>query len=582
MSRKEKLESRGLYSIVLLIALCLFSMTVSAGTLSFYTPLLPNGWYSGQALAINNNGVVVGVGLDSTSNYRGFIYSAGTYTELLPPGWLYGSATAININDVVAGTGYDGSAHKSFIYSAGAYSPLLPTGWVDAEARAINDNGVIVGFGDDGSGKHRGFLYSGGAYTKLLPPGWNYALAMAINNNGVVVGLGNDGSVYKGFIYNAGAYTELLPPGWVDAAATAINDKGIVVGYGHDGTIGKGFIYDGVTYTPLLPPGWAGIDSAAINNNGVVVGRGYDGSVWTGFIYNDGLYAPLLPAGWEDSYPTGISDREIAVGWGSDGTTVRWFMASGSTPAGSGVTVQPIDPITGKTPVTITFTSVTTSGVTSLATTSTGTPPPAGFKLGDPPTYYSIETTAGYSGPIHICIDYSSISYGSEKDLKLFHWSSTTQSWQDVTDPGYPDTVKKIICGTITSFSFFGVFEPSYQYSFTGFLPPVENPPAVNAAKAKSTIPVKWQLADGNGGYISDLSAVTSITFQQIACSDLSTALTSEIQATASDDSGLHYDAAANQFVYNWKTNSTMVGKCYVLILKLNDGSQYRADFSLK
>ncbi len=120
------------------------------------------------------------------------------------------------------------------------------------------------------------------------------------------------------------------------------------------------------------------------------------------------------------------------------------------------------------------------------------------------------------------------------------------------------------------------------HYSFMGFLPPVDNPPVMNTAKAGQTIPVKWQLPDGKGGYVSDLGAVANITFQQTACSDLSAALTSEVTEASSGGSGLHYDAAANQFVYNWKTSLAMAEKCYVLTLRLNDGRQYQANLSLK
>jgi hypothetical protein len=108
------------------------------------------------------------------------------------------------------------------------------------------------------------------------------------------------------------------------------------------------------------------------------------------------------------------------------------------------------------------------------------------------------------------------------------------------------------------------------------------NPPVTKSAKAGSTVPVKWQLPDGQGGYISDLSVVVSITFQQVQCSDLSTSLTNEVPTTTSGGSGLHYDAITNQFIYNWKTKASMAGPCYGLILRLSDGSEYRAYFSLK
>ncbi len=115
-----------------------------------------------------------------------------------------------------------------------------------------------------------------------------------------------------------------------------------------------------------------------------------------------------------------------------------------------------------------------------------------------------------------------------------------------------------------------------------GFLPPVANPPALNAAKAGRTIPVKWQLPDGRGGYVGDLGAVTGIALEQVQCSDLSSVMTTEVTATASGSSGLRYDTTANQFVFNWQTGSTLACTCQVLVLKLDDGSEYFAHFALR
>src|SRR4030065_285475 len=76
----------------------------------------------------------------------------------------------------------------------------------------------------------------------------------------------------------------------------------------------------------------------------------------------------------------------------------------------------------GTAPVTITFSDVVEVGETTLTITPTGTPPPEGLKLGNPPQYYVIETTAVYSGPITICIDYSGIQFGGkEEKLELYH-----------------------------------------------------------------------------------------------------------------------------------------------------------------
>jgi hypothetical protein len=119
-------------------------------------------------------------------------------------------------------------------------------------------------------------------------------------------------------------------------------------------------------------------------------------------------------------------------------------------------------------------------------------------------------------------------------------------------------------------------------YDFVGFKPPIQNPSVVNILNAGRTVPVKWQIPNGKGGFISDLSVVTSIQFQKVACKDYNSGLENPVLAATSGSSGLGYDTTANQYIYNWKTDKSMAGGCYVLILRLNDSSEHRANFSLK
>ncbi|MBK9745767.1 MAG: carboxypeptidase regulatory-like domain-containing protein [Chloroflexi bacterium] len=133
----------------------------------------------------------------------------------------------------------------------------------------------------------------------------------------------------------------------------------------------------------------------------------------------------------------------------------------GYTPVGSNVSVQPIDSTTGMTPVTLIFSQITQSGTSSLITLPPGPPPPNGFKLGNPPTYYELTTSASFAGSIQVCIDYSAITVGNESRLKLFHLDHP--NWVDVTSLGYPDTTNNIICGTVTSLSPFAILEPENQ-----------------------------------------------------------------------------------------------------------------------
>jgi hypothetical protein len=132
---------------------------------------------------------------------------------------------------------------------------------------------------------------------------------------------------------------------------------------------------------------------------------------------------------------------------------------AGSTPAGSGVVTQPIDPVTGASPVTLTFDQVIAGGTTNLTTSGTGAPPPSGFKFGTPPVYYELTTTATFTGSVEICINYTGVSFGVEDTLRLFH--RVDDAWVDVTTS--LDIVNDIICGSVTSLSPFAVCEVDNQ-----------------------------------------------------------------------------------------------------------------------
>jgi hypothetical protein len=64
----------------------------------------------------------------------------------------------------------------------------------------------------------------------------------------------------------------------------------------------------------------------------------------------------------------------------------------GNTPIGANVFVTPVDPRTGTSPVTIKFDEVLATGITSIASASSGPPPPDGFRVRG--AYYELGTTA--------------------------------------------------------------------------------------------------------------------------------------------------------------------------------------------
>ncbi|HEX8085711.1 MAG TPA: PxKF domain-containing protein [Solirubrobacteraceae bacterium] len=119
----------------------------------------------------------------------------------------------------------------------------------------------------------------------------------------------------------------------------------------------------------------------------------------------------------------------------------------------------------------------------------------------------------------------------------------------------------------------------SVVYDFSGFFRPIDNKDAngyiLNKVKAGSTVPVKFSLHGDRG---LDVFAPGYPQTGSIPCPAQATTDAIEEYSTAANNA-LKYDASADQYVYNWKTQSTWTG-CRQLIVKLADGTSHRANFS--
>lgn len=116
------------------------------------------------------------------------------------------------------------------------------------------------------------------------------------------------------------------------------------------------------------------------------------------------------------------------------------------------------------------------------------------------------------------------------------------------------------------------------KYNFGGILQPI-NPDGTSIFKLGSTIPVKFQLKDTNGSYVS--TAVATISYAKYASGIVGTDLEAVSTSAATAGNLFRYDTASNQYIFNMATKGLTTGS-YQLSIKLDDGSTYKVIVSLK
>jgi hypothetical protein len=126
-----------------------------------------------------------------------------------------------------------------------------------------------------------------------------------------------------------------------------------------------------------------------------------------------------------------------------------------------------------------------------------------------------------------------------------------------------------------------GEFGISYgvSYLFRGFFRPVDNLPTLNLVKAGRAVPVKFSLGGDEG---LDVFADGYPKSRRISCSSSAPLDTVEQTTSAAGGSGLTYDPTTERYTYVWKTRKAWSGTCRQLVVKLDDGSVYRANFKLR
>jgi len=151
-------------------------------------------------------------------------------------------------------------------------------------------------------------------------------------------------------------------------------------------------------------------------------------------------------------YPTSTAPLMVTPQYHVD--VGKQFFVKGlfGVPTAPGDTVVPLP----YTPVTLGFTEIVAGGHTMLTKSATGPSVPTRSRLGRPPQYYDITTTATYSGLVSVCISYAGIKFtGSANSLRLLHYEGG--QWVDCTVN--VDTAAQVICGEVDSLSPFVIVE---------------------------------------------------------------------------------------------------------------------------
>jgi len=111
------------------------------------------------------------------------------------------------------------------------------------------------------------------------------------------------------------------------------------------------------------------------------------------------------------------------------------------------------------------------------------------------------------------------------------------------------------------------------NYEFDGFQHPVDNPPALNVAKAGSGVPIKFELSGDLGlGVLFGTPTVT-----QFDCTSGTPSGTTD--TALAGGSGLQYDPLTNTYTYVWKTQKDWSGQCRTFRITFDDGTYRTADF---
>ena len=464
----------------------------------------------------------------------------------------------------------------------------LEGGWTNTIARDINEKQQIAGQGtkSDLRPQAQAFLWEGEAVRPLGVPATqgNLSRARAINDDGAVVGEWRIGggmqARFKAFLYEDGQMKDLnalisAGTGWELTGAQAINESRQVVGSGTkrvetpEGVREEthAFLYESGAVTDLGEEVLRNPYSAAwgINDSGDVVGGAGSAEAQSGaFVFRNGAVDRLSsPGPFSASEAVGINNCGQVIGWsfdpGQNPPQGKGFLyGHGGDGEAKFESLEPLDRPD---------TSPLSDDVYTRARDVDEAGRVVGWSRNDVGATQREQFSAVLweeAGPEgkRQAQDLNDLVIPEDSGWKLVDAYAINEGGQ-IVGSGYHKG------GSLQAF----LLNPAYDFS--GFFAPVDNPPTVNKVNAGRAILVKFSLAGDQG---LDVLAEGYPISRRIDCDATDRVDAVEKTATAGS-SGLSYDATTDQYTYVWKTEKAWTG-CRQLVLKLDDGTVHRANFS--
>ena len=315
-----------------------------------------------------------------------------------------------------------------------------------------------------------------------------------------------------------------------------------------------------LTYLPS--PGYVGSDSFTFKVN--------DGLVDSGVATVSITVSPVLVQFTVQTLPAGLSFSVDGTSYGGS-QTFQWTPGSSHTiatasPQGSGGARYVFASWSDGGAITHTVTAPASAATyaatfeTQYLLTASVSPAGAGSIVANPSSadgYYSsgtvIQLTAAANASYHFT-----------------YWSG------DLTGSANPQSLAMSAPESVTA-----NFNVISTYRFEGFFSPVDNPPNVNVANSGQSVPIKWHITDILGVPISDPVSFKSLTSSTVNCVTYVGDPVFAIEDYAAGYSGLQY-SGDGKWQFNWKTSKTYAKQCRTVVLTLNDGSTYSANFKFK